>query len=216
MRATTSLCLLAGLLLPGAGSALEFSSDTLPRAVVDQPYTPPALLVYGAARCPAGDVTFTLDGALPPGLQLTALGQITGVPGKTGIYNFRVRAADSCTATVKPLSIVVAGAPILIVRATTLEFHYRRGGAAPVSQSVLVASTWPDLPYYFDRPDVLWLHAVSRSGRTPRPGAAVEADRVEISVEPGALTPGRYEARLRFWTWQGANAPSVSVRLDVE
>jgi hypothetical protein len=97
-----------------------------------------------------------------------------------------------------------------------LEFHYRRGGAAPAIQPVLVDSTWPDLPYYIDRPDVPWLHAVSRTGRTPKHGAAVEADRVEIGVEPGTLAPGRYEARLRFWTWQGANAPTVSVRVDVE
>jgi putative Ig domain-containing protein len=206
----------AGLLLPGSGSALDFSSPELPWAIIDRPYTPPALNVYGAARCPAGDASFTAEGALPPGLGITALGQITGVPSKIGVYRFVVRAADACGATAKPVSVLVTGAPILVLRGDTLEFHYRRGGAIPAPQALLVNGTWPNRAYYIDWPDAVWLHAIPRAGRTPKLGAALESDRVEISVEPGSLAPGSYEAKLRFWTWQGANVPTARVRLVIE
>ena len=39
---------------------------------------------------------------------------------------------------------------------------------------------------------------------------------VQISVDPGSLAPGSYEAKLRFWTWQGANVPTARVLLIVE
>jgi len=60
------------------------------------------------------------------------------------------------------------------------------------------------------------MRAAARSGHTPKIDAAVESDRVEVSVDPGKLAPGRYEAILRFWTWHGANNPKVQVSLLVE
>jgi len=147
---------------------------------------------------------------------MTSLGQITGVPTRIGVYRFLVRAADACGVAVKPVGLVVMGAPILVLQAGALEFHYRRGDATPVSQSLLVNSTWPGLPYYFDRTDAPWLRAVPKAGRTPRPGAALESDRVDIDVEPGSLAPGKYQAQLRFWTWHGANAPVVTIHMVVE
>jgi hypothetical protein len=204
------------LLLPGSSFALDFSAPELPWAVVDQPYSPPSLVTYGAARCPAGDVSFRVEGNLPPGLSMTALGQIAGTPGQIGVYQFLVRAADSCSAVTKPMTIVVTGAPILVVPATTLAFHHRRGGGPPTPQSLLVSSNWPDLPYFIERLDAPWLRAAARSGRTPKPGAAFESDRVEVSVEPGSLAPGTYEGRLRFWTREGSHAPVVAVRLVIE
>src|SRR5581483_3552187 len=168
---------------------------------------PPALAAYGAARCPAGDVSFSVEGDLPPGLGMTGLGQITGVPAKIGVYTFLVRAADSCSAIIKPLRIFVTGAPILIVPAATLEFRVPRGGPAPEPQAVSVSSNWPDLPYYIEYSDVHWLRAVARSARTPKQGAAFESDRVEISVQLGSLAAGTYEGHLRFWTPQGSNSP---------
>jgi hypothetical protein len=47
-------------------------------------------------------------------------------------------------------------------------------------------------------------------------GGAIDADRVEVSVTPGSLAPGVYEAKLIFRTMQGANAPEVKVRLTIE
>jgi Putative Ig domain len=145
-----------------------------------------------------GDTSFTAENALPPGLAMTALGQITGVPGKTGTYRFLVRAADTCSAVVKPMSLVVTGAPMLVLRADSLEFRYRRGDAMPAPHAILVNGTWPGLAYYIDQ-SVPWLHAVPRAGRIPKPGDSVESDRVEISVEPSQLAPGVYETKLIFW-----------------
>src|SRR5215471_11266427 len=98
MRAILPLIFGAGLLLPGNGSAIDFSAPELPWAIVDHPYTTPALAIYGGARCPGGDARFTAEGLLPPGLAITALGQITGVPRRNGTYSFRVRVSDACGA----------------------------------------------------------------------------------------------------------------------
>ena len=50
-------------------------------------------------------------GALPPGLTLSATGQITGTPTKPGIYNMLIRATDSTTPSAQtcdqPLSLAV-------------------------------------------------------------------------------------------------------------
>src|SRR5215467_2225836 len=73
MRTIAQLLLMIGLVARPPCAALDFGSAELPWAVVDQPYTPPPLRVYGTARCPAGDVTFAVSGQLPPGLSLTAL-----------------------------------------------------------------------------------------------------------------------------------------------
>lgn len=215
---TRTICILFGasLLVPGSGLALDFSAEELPWAIVDQPYTSPSLILEGAARCPAGDGSFTAQGALPPGLAITGLGQFTGVPSRIGTYQIPVRAVNTCGAAVRPVTLVVTGAPILVVQTEALEFRWRRGSARPAPQSVLVSGTWPNTSYYIDRPEAPWLYASPSSGRIPKTGAAVEADRVEISVEPGQLTTGTYESRLSFWTWRGVNVPTVRVRFVVE
>jgi hypothetical protein len=216
---TRTICTLlfgASLLLPGSGAGLDFNGEELPWAIVDQPYTSPSLVLEGAARCPVGDGSFTVQGALPPGLAMTGLGQFTGVPGTIGTYRISVRARDTCGGAVRPVTLVVTGAPILVVQTEALEFRCRRGGARPAPQSVLVSGTWPNTSYYIDRPEAPWLHAAPTSGRIPKTGAAVEADRVEISVEPGQLASGSYEAKLSFWTWRGVNVPTVRVRFVVE
>src|SRR5436305_245335 len=106
MRALVPLLLLATGCL-----ALDLSPAEMPWAIVDEPYTPAPLIAYGAARCPAGDASFSAQGPLPPGLSLSALGQITGVPLKIGVYRFAIRAADACSAASLLVTIVVMGAP---------------------------------------------------------------------------------------------------------
>jgi hypothetical protein len=72
-------------------------------------------LPYSASIQAADGVTpysfAVVFGALPPGLTLSAAGQITGTPTKPGIYNMLIRATDSTAPTAqtcdRPLSLTV-------------------------------------------------------------------------------------------------------------
>jgi hypothetical protein len=217
MRNGTSALL--GLLLsalPAFSQGLDFAPTELPWAVVDEAYSPPLLMIAGGKRCDPGDVSFTASGNVPEGLAITGMGQLEGVPRKAGTYHFQIRVANACSARVRDVMLIVTGAPILVVSVSILEFRYPRDGPAPEPQALLVRSTWPDLAYSIDSHDVAWLRATPTRGRVPRIGAAVDADRVKVTVERGSLVPGVYEAVLTFWTRQGANAPAVKVRLTIE
>lgn len=197
------------------GQHLNFSPRELPWAIVDQTYIPPPLTVLGAAKCLDGDTNFTADG-LPPGLTITGTGQIEGVPQRTGTYRVAIRAANSCDTVVKPATLFVTGAPILLVSADTLEFHYRRGGPQPRAQTITVSGSWPNLDYSFGGKDAAWVRAAPRRGRTPRVDASVTADYVEVSVVPADLAPGTHETQMKVSTWLGVNAHTVTVRLVIE
>jgi hypothetical protein len=202
--------------LPVIAQGLDFTPTELPWAVVDEAYKPPPLLVKGGGNCHAGEATFTAASELPEGISITGVGQFGGVPRKTGTYNFKLRIADPCSAKVRDMTLVVTGAPILVISATSLEFHYTRNGPPPEPQAVLVRSTWPDLAYSVESHEVPWLRATAAKGRVPRIGAPVDADRVTVRVTPASLAPGSYEASLTFWAWQGANTPTIKIRLTVE
>ena len=205
--------LLAALLtLPGP---FQIGPAELPWAAVDRAYHQ-ALSIRGGIGCSDNDLRVRAEGPLPEGLELTSTGQFTGTPVRTGVYRFLVRAENRCGATARPYTLVVTGAPLLLTPQDPIEFRYRRGGPAPAPQLFQVRSTWPGLEYGIEKAGVPWLRAVPRSGHTPRPGAAVECDLVEVTADPAELAPGEYHAKLRLWTWQGANAPVVTVQLKVE
>jgi hypothetical protein len=103
-----------------------------------------------------------------------------------------------------------------VVPEQTIEFRYRRGGAPPASQIIPVTATWPDLAYQADTHGTAWLRATPRTGRTPRPGAALEFDATGINADPAKLDAGVYEATVTFRAWQCTNTPAVRVRLVVE
>jgi Putative Ig domain len=62
-----------------------------------------------------GTITWTLDsGTLPPGLQLSTAGVLTGSATTLGTYNFVLRATDSATpaqSVAKPFSMLIASGP---------------------------------------------------------------------------------------------------------
>jgi hypothetical protein len=202
--------------LPARSQGLDFTPTELPWAVVDEAYMPPPLVVRGGTRCYSGEANFTAASELPEGLAIDGVGQFSGVPRKTGTYRFRIRVADACSSKVRDMTLFVTGAPILVISVNVLDFRYTRGGPDPEPKALLVRGTWPDLPYSVDTHDVAWLRATPARGRVPRVGAAVDADRVAVSVAAGSLAPGVHEANLTFWTRQGASAPTVRVRLTVE
>ncbi len=59
-----------------------------------------------------GAVTFTVQaGTLPPGLSLSAAGDITGTPTQDGMFTFTIQAADNFTTTAQAYAIQVYPAP---------------------------------------------------------------------------------------------------------
>jgi hypothetical protein len=207
-----NLLFAAMVVLPGPFQILPAELEW---AAVDRAYTQ-ALEIRGGVNCAENDVRVRVDGMLPEGVDVTDSGRFTGVPRRTGIYPLLVRVRNTCGESMRRYNLVVTGAPVLVVPQEDIEFHYRKGGPSPGPQLVQVRSTWPGREYGIEKAGVPWLRAEAQSGRTPRNGAAVNCDLVEITADPGDLAAGVYQATLRLWTWQGANAPAIHVRLIVE
>ncbi len=139
---------------------------------------------------------------------------MTGVPRELGIFRFRVRAETACAAAEQDYVLQVDGRPILRGAPESIMFDYRVGDPAPESQSLLVSSTWPELPYSVTA-TAPWLRGQPEEGVTPRSGSALTADRVAIRVTPKGLAPGVYEARLVLMAAHSANLASIPVKLRV-
>jgi hypothetical protein len=205
------IAFLALLALPGP---YQISPAELPWAVVDRPYSQ-WLTVRGGVDCSDNNLHVRVEGELPAGLELTGTGQFTGTPTASGTYRLRIHAESICGRSSRTVTLVVTGAPLLRIQTDVVELRYRRGSAPPAAQ-IQIWSTWPGLEYSIEKSAAAWLRAVPRSGHTPRPGSALECDLVEVRAEATDLSPGVYEASLRFSAWQGVNAPVVRVRLRVE
>ncbi len=201
------------VVLPGP---FQIGPADLPWAAVDRPYTE-SLSIRGGVNCANGnDLRIRVDGNLPEGLDLTDSGQFTGTPTRTGSYSFRVRARNACGETTRPYTLVVTGAPVLLVEQDKVELTYHRGGPPPEPRLIQVRGTWPGRQYGIEKAGVPWLHAVARDGRIPRIGTAITCDMVELTADPTDLAAGVYQATLRLYTWHGANSPAIQIRLKVE
>ncbi|HSE97088.1 MAG TPA: putative Ig domain-containing protein, partial [Blastocatellia bacterium] len=93
----------------GGGSPLTINTSSLPNATAGSSYSQTLSASGGTAP-----YTWSLasgSGPLPPGLNLSSGGTISGTPSTAGIYNFRGQVADSASATAqKDLSINVSAA----------------------------------------------------------------------------------------------------------
>ena len=164
--------------------------------------------------CPYGDVGLSLtDGTPPDGLEIRG-DYLEGIPRKTGIFHFSVRAANTCAWSVKAFELVVTGKPILRVFPEELSVERRAGQAGPAALTVEVSGTWPNLPYAVES-DAAWLTHKVRAGMTPAQGSGLVSDVVSLEVDPKGLPPGTYHTAVRFSTWLGANSPVVAVTLKV-
>ncbi|MBS1831009.1 MAG: putative Ig domain-containing protein [Acidobacteria bacterium] len=195
---------------------LEIATSTLPTAIVHKPYKQDPIIALGPSRCPQNNLHFRLAfGQLPPGLQLTSSGYLTGTPTQTGTYQFLVRAGNDCEYTTRPFTLKVEGAPIFVTFPDSLDFEYTPNGPIPTPQTVLVSSSWPDMPYSIDPIGATWLSADPLRGRTQLPDGPHSGDPVAISIDPAKLTPGTYRATLRISAWQATNSPTIPVTLRV-
>ncbi len=207
------LALAAGPLL--RAQAVQFRTTELPWAIAGAGYSA-AIETAADGNCLTGNgIALSLaQGELPRGLALRGE-NLTGVPAAIGTYRFAIRAASRCGAAVREFELVVTGRPILRVVPEELVFEYRAGAAAPKQLDVLVASTWPRLPYTVSTGKIPWLEYYQTIGATPDLGSPFSADRIAVRVNPDKLSPGLYHATLTISTWQGANAPVIPVTLKV-
>lgn len=203
------------LLLAAAAPAAppRIVTEELPRAIIGQPYDA-ALEIATDGGCPAGDVLLSRgSGKMPRGLHL-GYGGLSGTPRELGIFRFWVRAGNRCSTSAKELVLAVTGKPILRAAPEGLEFECRAGGETPPAQPVLIAGTWPDLPYSAV-PAADWLNVQAESGATPPSGAAFTGDRLWVRVAPQKLAAGTYRAEIVISSWHAANAPTVPVTLKI-
>lgn len=213
---TPLAALLAALLLCGSGFAqpLRIATGELPWAIKHVPYETPIEAVVDG-KCPEGSVSFALrSGKLPKGIELSG-GGLRGTPEETGFFRFTIAATAQCAAATKTLQLFVTGKPVLFVDEREIAFEYKAGGAAPGTKTLLVSSTWPELPYAAVVRATEWLRADPSSGVTPRRGDVFTGDAVALDVDPAKLAPGIYRASVMFYARNGANAPSVPVTLKV-
>jgi hypothetical protein len=202
-------CLVLALLLvlsPAAdGREIEFVTQQLPWAVIQRSYVTPPLEVRVSGMCPFGGVGYTLvGGALPPGVQLSRLGYFSGVPSRTGSFEFNVRVSNGCSWSAKRLTITVAEPPTIQVDPPRLIFDAN----SPPEQDIHVSAAWPKLPYQVSG-NADWLKLKPEHGFAPD-------DVVHVRIDAPQFKPGHYAATLTFSAWQASGSPAVSVDLDVK
>jgi hypothetical protein len=202
------------ILLPVRAADLEFLTEELPWAIVDKGYAPPPLEARTSGACTSGGISYAVvAGELPPGLQLSRLGYLAGVPLRTGNFEIAVRVATGCSWTTRHFVLVSTGAPVLSGSPLKIEFR-SSAGQMPPEQLVRVSATWPRLAYQVSS-SADWVTATPDRGLTPRAGSALTDDTVHVRVDPSHLKPGRYEAVIGVSAWQALEALRVVVVLTV-
>jgi hypothetical protein len=208
-----------GVLTPARAADIEFVTQELPWAIIDKPYSLGPLEVRSSGACPLGGVGYSaVGGVLPPGIEMSKLGYFSGTPMRTGVFGFAIRVSDGCTWVAQRFTLTVTGAPVITVSPDTLVFE----GAG--EKLVHISATWPRLSYGVtiggatisgETAGAAWVKILPAHGFTPRETSALTADDVVVAVDPAALKPGHYSARITVTAWQALEAPTVAVELEV-
>ena len=205
---------------PVRAADIEFVTEELPWAVVDKGYAPPPLEARASGACPSGGISYAVvSGMLPPGLELSRAGYLSGIPSQTGPYEIAVRVSNGCTWTTKHFILTVAGAPGLWATPPTLEFRWSLGQtlgqtAAAEEQLVRVSATWGRLPYQVTS-NAEWLTATPVLGFTRPQDSPTAEDTVRVRVDAKHLKAGRYEGVVTVSAWQAWEALRIAVQMTV-
>ena len=204
------------VLLPLEAADIEFVTQELPWVVVDKGYAPPPLESRTSGACTSGGISYTVvSGTLPPGLQLSRLGYISGIPLRTGSFEIAVRVANGCSWTTKHFVLTSTGAPVFSGTPSKLEFRWSLAQkTAPPEQVVRVSATWPRLAYQATG-NADWLISTPEQGFAPRQGSAMAEDALRVRVDPTRLKPGHYQAVVTVSAWQALEALRIAVGLTV-
>jgi hypothetical protein len=215
---------LAAPLLLAAPGEVEMVTEDLPWAVVDRAYSPAPLDVRVTGRCPAGGVGFAIaSGALPPGLKLSRLGYFSGVPTRTGLFGFTVRAENGCGSANRGFGLLVTDPPKLKIAPEQLAVT-SKAGENLTDTAIHLTANWPQLAYLvnvvYGEGGSNWLSAVPEHGMTskesiPRRLADVPSDEIAVRFHASELKAGRYEAQVSVSAWQ-AEPVALTVILTVE
>jgi hypothetical protein len=209
------LCLLLVLLPPLSGADIEFLTQELPWAVVDKSYAPPPLESRTSGACPLGGISYAVvSGALPPGLQLSRLGYLSGVPLRAGSFEIAIRVSNGCTWTARHFVLTTAAAPVLSSSPRALVFVETAERAVAV-QTVHISATWPVLAYQVSS-DSAWLTATPELGFMRTKSASQPGgDTLRVRVDGHDLKPGSYQGTITISAWQAAEALRIQVVLTL-
>jgi hypothetical protein len=155
MKRTACCALLLGLSRVALAGPLAIATPAVPPATFEQPYTfalsalggtPPYQWCGPAAPCPwSPDIPSTLNGALPPGILLSANGALSGTPIGAGNYPFDVAVQDAAGTTqvsdfftlevpaTGPLVITSTVLPVAFLEQGYRTVLYAGGGTTPYS-----------------------------------------------------------------------------------
>jgi hypothetical protein len=219
--------LAVGLLAQGSGE-VEFVTEELPWAVIDQAYSPAPFDVRVSGKCPAGGVGFSVvSGTLPPGLKLSRLGYFSGVPTRTGQFEFNVRAVNGCSWTARHFALLVTNPPKLYAKPDVLTVT-SPSGVDPPPLAIHMTATWPKLAYqvnvaYRNGEAGNWLvispeHGMTARESVPRRLAEVPGDDISVTVRTKGLRAGQYTGQISISAWEALPiivAVSLTVGEDV-
>ncbi len=196
----------------GAG-VVEIQTEELPRAIQGYGYSA-SIRTSVDGRCPNGTLgLFLASGSLPRGLRTTDEG-LAGIPQEMGLFRFWIGARNTCSCTTRAFELLVTGRPILSAVPERIEFTIA-ADRPPESQTVLITSTWPGLPYTLSTPDASWLKLRQALGTTPEQDSALTGDRATLEVVPGKLPPGVHHGTVTVSAWR-ADAITVELTITVE
>lgn len=204
-------CALYAMVLTGA--PLTFRTREIPWAAIGTEYRT-TIQTQVDGRCPLSDVSLSIvEGALPRGLTIEG-DVLSGIPKVMGAFHLRIRGANVCGAAEREYLLEVTGKPILRVVPDEVVFEYHSGDPAPKPQTLLIAGTWPELPYSVSAA-ASWLHVSLNTGVTPAAGSAFSGDPATVTIMPKDLAPGRYETTLVFSAPGAATMPAIPVKLRI-
>ena len=208
------LALFLGVLSAPAAPVFHVNPPRLPDATVGKVYAGGPLLLQGGGQCPRNLPSVrVVAGSLPGGMYLSAAGEFGGAPSEGGRYEFVVRVENGCGWSDQPLTIEVAGPPMVFANPAALEFRVAPGQAVAPS-SIQVSSTTAGLAYTAES-TAPWVRVRPRMGRTPGVNSGLSADLLDVEIDTASLSPGWHQASIDIGAWRVAQPVSVPVRVEV-
>lgn len=122
--------------------AISLNPAALPSAHIGAAYSQVVTSSGGV-----GPSTYTTTGSLPAGINISALGAVTGTPTVAGLFSFSVRATDAngCTGDhAYTVSVVAGPAPVITVSPVNLQ-----GGALATPYAQPVTASGGTAPYTY-------------------------------------------------------------------
>lgn len=171
-----------------AGSTLAITTPSpLPVAPLNQAYT---ATMAGSGGTPPYIWTFS-GGSIPPGLQLSTNGSLSGTPTTAGTYSFSILLTDNTGASVQGVFSLTVGSGLTLTTPATLP-----NGSVGVAYSQTIAATGGTPPYIFSLqggtlPAGLTLNTSGLISGTPL-GAATSSFTVRAQDAAGASVTGTF------------------------